>query len=83
MNEKSKQDYKICYDILDAIGSGGYGTVFKGKEKKTNELRAIKVIDLNKIVENLLYNYDPGEIKEQLKLCINGFITEFENMKIC
>ena len=34
MNEKSKQDYKICYDILDAIGSGGYGTVFKGKEKK-------------------------------------------------
>ena len=83
MIEKSKQDYKKYYDILEPIGSGGYGTVFKGKEKKTNELRAIKVIDLRKIKESLLYNYELKEIKDQLQLCINGFITEFENMKIC
>ena len=34
MAERSKKDYKIYYDILDVIGSGGYGTVFKGKKRK-------------------------------------------------
>ena len=83
MDESSKKDYKIYYDILDVIGSGGYGTVFKGKKKNINELRAIKVIDLNKIKESLLFKYELTEIKEQMKLIINGFIAEFEIMKIC
>ena len=84
MIERSTQDYKIYYDILEPKGSGGFGTVFKGKEKKTNELRAIKLIDLNKIRNNLSLTLDENEdIEENLKLCIDGIKKEFEIMKIC
>ena len=83
MDERSKQDYKIYYEILEIIGRRGYATVFKGKEKETNELRAIKVIDLKPLREKLLFNYKPEEIEEQLKSFINEFIKEFEMMEIC
>ena len=46
-------------------------------------MRAIKVIYKNQLINNLLYKYEPQELEEQLKLCINGFISEYENMKIC
>ena len=43
MSESSKQNYKDYYDIdNDPIGNGAYGFVYKGKEKKSKELRAIK-----------------------------------------
>ena len=85
MKERSAQDYKIYYDILDGKGSGGFATVFKGKEKKTNELRAIKVIDLNKLRDNLSYEIDDekDDIEEHFKLFLNGIKKEFEIMKIC
>ena len=83
MNERIKEDYTKYYDIIKLIGTGAYGCVHKGKEIKTNELRAIKVIDLGKIEDNLLSQYKPDELKEHLKLFIDIFIKEFENMKIC
>jgi len=83
MTERSKQNYKEYYETKDIIGVGAYGCVYKGREKETNELRAIKVMEIRKIRENLSSQYEIEEIKEQLKLCIEGFIQEFENMKIC
>ena len=83
MVDRVNQDYKKYYDILsEPIGKGAYGFVYKGKEKETGQLRAIKVIYKNQLIENLSYKYEPKEIEEQLKLCINGFISKFENMKI-
>ena len=38
---------------------------------------------MEKIQANLLIKYEREEIKDQLKLCIEGFKKEFENMKIC
>ena len=43
MNERTKEDFRKFYDILDIIGGGGYGYIYKGIEKKTKEKRAIKV----------------------------------------
>ena len=83
MIERSKEDYKIYYDILDTIGTGVYSTVFKGREKETNELRAIKVIELNKVKESLLLIYEPKKIEEQINASINWFIKEFETMQKC
>ena len=34
MEERIKQDYREYYDILEIIGYGAYGVVYKGKEKK-------------------------------------------------
>ena len=82
MEERLNQDYKKYYKILDGIGSGAFGMVYKGIEIETNELRAIKVIQLDKIKESILA-YEDEEPEKKLKECIDGFIKECENMKIC
>ena len=83
MTERSKQNYKDYYETIEMIGEGGYGCVYKGREIETNEIRAIKIMEIKKVRENLSYQYEIEEIKEQLQLFIEGFIQEFENMKIC
>ena len=88
MAERAKKNYREYYKDLNLIGFGGFGVVFKGKEKgkkkNKDELRAIKVIDLKKIREKLINENETNtDIEEQLELYINGFKTEFENMKIC
>ena len=83
MKERSKQNYKEYYELKEIIGRGGFGTVYKGIEKETNELRAIKVIDLEEFKENLLCQYEKGEIKEQLHLYIEQCFEEVTNMRIC
>ena len=80
---REEQNYKEYYEIKEVIGTGGYGCVYKGIDKKTNELRAIKVINIEKVEAELSSKYKAEEIKEHLELCIKGFKTEFENMKIC
>ena len=82
-NKRINEDYNKYYEILTTIGQGAYGNVYKGKEKETNELRAIKMMDLNRMRENLLNSFDHNEIEEQIQSYINGFINEYENMNIC
>ena len=82
MDERTKKNYKEYYEVLNPIERGAFEIVYKGKEKGKDELRAIKVIDLQKIKENLIDQYEE-DIEEQFDLCIKGFKTEFENMKIC
>ena len=84
MTERSNQNYEDYYEIIKVIGSGGFATIYKGREKNKDELRAIKVMDLNKIREYLINEIDEkDEIEEKLKPYINGFIKEFEIMKKC
>ena len=83
MTERSKQNYQIYYDIMEEIGEGVYGSVYKGIEKKTQELRALKVMNYNKIKKILSYQYEASDIEKQLELLIKEFIKEFDNMKIC
>ena len=82
MGIRLNQDYRKYYKILNVIGSGAFGIVYKGIEIKTNELRAIKVIQLDKIKESILaYESEDEEPEKKLKECIDGFIKECENMK--
>ena len=83
MSDRTKKNYEDYYEIIKLIDSGAYGYVYKGREKETKELRAIKVISLGKIEDNLLSQYEANELEKQLNLCINGFIEEYNNMKIC
>ena len=84
MDERIKQDYTDYYDIIELIGTGTFSSVYKGKLKSNeNELRAIKVIDLVKIKENLINKDGKDNIEEKLHSLTDGFIEEFKNMKIC
>ena len=83
MIDRIKKNYEEYYEIIEVIGIGAYGHVYKGRDKTTKELRAIKIISLEKIKENLSYQYEENEIEGQLNLCINRFIEGFNNMKIC
>ena len=49
MNDRTKQNYEEYYEIIKEIGTGGYGCVYEGRDKKTKELRAIKVMNIEKI----------------------------------
>ena len=83
MTERTKHSYGNYYETIKVIGMGGYGCVYKGRDKKTKELRAIKVMSIEKIEENLSSQYTAKEIKEELKKCIEGFKKEFDIMKKC
>ena len=83
MDERKKDDYKKYYDIIETIGKGAYGFVYKGKVKLTNKLKAIKVIDLDILKQNLLEEYEVKEIKTHIQIWIDKFKNEYENMKKC
>ena len=84
MDERLSHDYRQYYKILEGIGNGAFGIIYKGIEKKTKELRAIKVIELDKIRENiLLSNNESEDTEKKLKEYIEGLIKECKNMEIC
>ena len=47
MNDYTR-NYELIYELLDEIGAGGFGRVYKAKFKGKDEYRAIKIIDKNK-----------------------------------
>ena len=83
MANREKENYKKYYEITNNLGNGAFGIVCEGKDRENNEFRAIKTIDLKEIAKKIMDEYDGEELKENLDKCINGFITEFNNMKIC
>ena len=62
-----KDDYTKFYEIIDEIGKGEHGKIFRAKHKKSNELRALKIIEIEK--ENM--KYIKSEIKN-MKICSDG-----------
>ena len=73
--------FKEKYQILETIGEGGYGKVYKSKTN-SNEFRAIKEIDLEKYKQLKEENYSTNieEDINKLKTYINN---EINNMKKC
>ena len=86
MSEISSNDYTKYYDNLVVIGNGAYGVVYKGREIETNELRAIKVIQFDKVKESILLTETEVETTDpQIKFneTINEYEKECEIMKDC
>ena len=79
-------DFRKYYDYdkeKDEIGHGSYGTVYKVKKKETNEIRAIKLIDIEKYKKDCISNghyLSEKEIKDFIKSIINE-ITIMKNME--
>ena len=83
MTERASKNYEEYYETIKVIDNGTFGIVYKGKEKGKDELRAIKVINLQKISENLISQYGVEDLKKHFDSSVKGFISEFEIMKLC
>ena len=79
---RHKEDYNKYYEKIEKIGEGGFGTVYSAKLKNTGELRAIKIIDINKIIDEFLNENLINPTEEEIKTYIDGLYNEIENMKI-
>ena len=83
MFEKKNENYKNYYILGENIYKGIHSTIFKGKEKNTNEPRAIKIINLNIIKDEILKKCNSLDIDKVIKDYINILILKFENIKEC
>ena len=76
------EDYKKYYDIEQRIASGTFGVVYKAKKKDTNEKRAIKIFDKERIRINIRNEFFREPTEEEMISYTNSLINEIENMKI-
>ena len=84
--QKIYSNYKDFYTTTTVAGNGGFAIVYKGCKKGThNENIAIKVINFDQTREILLNRpeIDVNKLDDELQKCIEGFVKEFNNMKIC
>ena len=83
IRKEEEEVFKDCYDIIgDPIGMGGFGEIHKAKNKKTNEYRAIKIIDKGRIRAFHSSKYFKKMTEEEMNTCIDRFKNEIEYMKI-
>ena len=79
------QDYTKHYENNKKIlGESGYAIIYEAKDKKTNEMKAIKLIDKDTI-KNYWKSHSrviKNPTDEDLKPFFNGFFNEVNNMKI-
>ena len=84
MTKRESHDYRKYYDNLVQILTNKYITLYKGREIETNELRAIKVIHLDILKENIFFDSNEDKnVEQKLKEYIDEYINVCENMKIC
>ena len=83
INDNSNERYENKYEILEPIGEGNYGIVYKAKNKKTFELRAIKFVNKEKIKNNLRVELMSNDIEEEFEKRQKKLLNEINCMKIC
>ena len=83
MEDRTKQDYNLYYEKLEKIGSGNFGDVFKAKLRENNELRAIKIIDLNDMKQKLSLALHIEDPEKAFNEGMKDIINELKNMEIC
>ena len=85
-NENNSLSNKISfedkYEILNEIGHGEYGHVYKGINKKTDEYIAIKIINKKKIKDYIRIFYDETNYKYKCNEIDNILYDYINNMKI-
>ena len=78
-----KENVKIHYTILNEIGKGAVGTVFKAENKYIGIPKAIKIINKKDIKESLNHKYinDQITIEEKYNKYINNIHNEISIMR--
>ena len=79
---RQKEDVRNHYEIKNKIGQSRFAHIYKAREKESNELRAIKIYDKNRIRTEFKRKNFRDATDEDLKPYIIGFNNEINNMKI-
>ena len=79
---RKKEKCQKYYELNEKIGETKYAIIYKATEKETNQLRAIKIYNKNKIKNELKKDLKKEPSDENLKPYIDGFYREMELMKI-
>ena len=81
---EDEKDYKKLYDIYkNPIGHGAFAKIFKAKIKNKEEYAAIKIIDKERIKDNLKQKYMREDIRDEYLKIKQNLIKEVELMKKC
>ena len=77
-----KQNFRNNYEILNRIGEG-FGVIYEAKLKKTNEKRAIKIINKNQIKIPFKNENFREPTEEEIKPYIKCFYNQMDKMIKC
>ncbi|CAJ0853892.1 16434_t:CDS:2, partial [Entrophospora sp. SA101] len=70
----AKYDLEDAYTLLEKLGTGSFGTVYKAVKKETNEVVAIKIIDMENSEDDIT------DIQQEIALlaqCDSPYITRY------
>ena len=77
-----REDFRKYYEIEKQVGTAKFAVVYKGKDKITNELRAIKIFNKKNVRKEYMRN-NLKEISDlEMKSYIDYFFNEINHMKI-
>ena len=79
---KENRDFRNYYRIIDKIGSGSLGEVYKVKHILSNEIRAIKIIDIQKIFDEFINENFREPSEEEMKKYKANMLKGIKIMKL-
>ena len=84
MEDRIHEDYNAYYEKMERFRKTVFGDYWKAKMKNNkNEIRALKIINLREMRENIECNLDIDDVEEEFKKCIKEIKNEIQNMIIC
>ena len=79
----NKNDFRNYYEIIKEIRRKKFEVIYKAKEKKSGELRALKLLEKSKIIKILIGEYKDSLNKNDIaEPDIEGWLDEINNMKV-